>query len=294
MPTAREISDYLNARMLGPDISVCGARSLDSAEPGTIVFLSGSIDAYISKLNSIRDIVCVTTPDLSGRLSCTRLTHDFPRLAFCLVLDRYFSPPEEISISSVSEVAADADIGVDVSIGAGSSIGPAVKIGSGTRVGSGVVISGHVEIGTECIVRPNATIGENGFGYAIASDGEPVSFPHIGSVKIGNRVEIGSSSNIARAALDHTVIGDHVKMDCFVSIAHNVEVGPRTLIGAGAVVSGSTIIGADAWIGPNVTVIDKVTVGDRAHIGLGSVVVRSVESRAKVFGNPARKIPSAR
>ena len=294
MPTAREIANSINALVRGPDLDVCGARSLKTAERGTIVFLNQRDHQIERKLNSIGHIVCITTPVLADELSCTCLFHDKPRLAFCLVLAKYFSVVEENVISTASAISAEASIGVDVSIGVGSVIGADVKIGAGTRIGNGVVIAGRVEIGTNCVIKSNITIGEHGFGFDFSPDGEPIPFPHIGGVMIGNFVEIGSNCNIARAVLDETVIHDHVKLNSLIHVAHNVIIGPRTLIAAGAIICGSAAIGSDVWIGPNATIIDKITVGDRAHVGIGSLVTRSVEPSVKVLGNPARKIPSSK
>ena len=293
MPTAYDIANTIDASMRGPDIEVHGARSLKSAERGTVVFLNRRNCEGERVLNSIGEIVCITTPALAENLACTCLLHDQPRLAFCVALAKHFAPTEVDDISTASVVASDADIAPGVTIGAGAAIGPAVKIGPGTRIGSGVVITGRVEIGADCVVRANATIGEAGFGFAIGVDGEPIAFPHIGGIMIGNGVEIGSNCNVARATLDDTVIGDLVKMNSLVHVAHNVMVGARTQVAAGAVICGSVTIGADVWIGPNATIINKIVVGDRAHIGIGSVVTRSLDAGVKVLGNPARKIPSS-
>ena len=292
MPTAREMADSIAAQMEGPDLVVHGARSLTTAERGTIVFLNRQDDQGMSKISSIGEIVCVTTPNLAKDLTCTRILHDRPRLAFCMILANYFATAQEHLVSPVSVVAPEAEIGAGVAIGAGSIIGPAARIGAGTRIGAGVVVTGSVEIGEGCIVKSNTSIGESGFGFAFHENGEPFAFPHIGGVKIGNAVEIGPNCNIARAALDDTIIGDFVKMNSLVHVAHNVSVGPRTLIAAGALICGSVSIGKDVWIGAGATIIDQISVGDRAHVGIGSVVVRSLDPGVKVLGNPARKIPS--
>ncbi len=293
MPTASEIAASIGAAMEGPDIAVYGARSLARAAPKTIVFLNGPDRESAARLDAIGAVVCVTTPALAESLACTRLLHDRPRLAFCSILAEFFVEPEELGISSAASLAPEARIGTGVSVGAGAAVGPAVEIGPGTRIGPGAVLTGRVEIGAECIVKSNATIGEAGFGFATGPGGVPVRFPHIGGVRIGDGVEVGANSTVARAALDETVIGDSVKMDDLVYIAHNVTIGSRSLIGPGACICGSVAVGDDVWIGPNATIVDHVAIGDGAHIGLGSLVMRSVAPGAKVRGNPARTIPGA-
>src|SRR3546814_3805834 len=115
-------------------------------------------------------------------------------------------------------------------------------IGDRSVIGENCVLAEGVSVGADCRIKPNTTIGARGFGFARDEDGHPVEFPHIGTVSIGDRVEIGANCTVVRAALDATVIEDAVKTDDHVHIAHNVVVGARTFIAAGAVLSGSVTV----------------------------------------------------
>jgi UDP-3-O-[3-hydroxymyristoyl] glucosamine N-acyltransferase len=75
-----------------------------------------------------------------------------------------------------------------------------------------------------------------------------------------------------------------------VHIAHGVEIGENSLIIANAMVAGSTTIGKNVWVAPSASILNKLTVGDSALIGMGAVVVRNVESKQTVVGNPAKDI----
>ncbi|MBW2065846.1 MAG: hypothetical protein JRJ03_13080, partial [Deltaproteobacteria bacterium] len=149
-------------------------------------------------------------------------------------------------------------------------------------------IGENVVIGKDCIIKSNTTIGDHGFGFARDGKGKLVQFPHIGGVRIGDRVEIGANCTVVRATLDMTVIEDDVKTDDHVHIAHNCRIGPRTLIAAGAILSGNVTVGAEVWISPNSTIIDYGIVGEKAFIGLGAVVIRPVGAGETVVGNPGR------
>lgn len=292
MPSVKEIADFLKAPLRGADLSSVVPRSLQTAEKGAIVFLNKEMPEAIGRLNELGAIACVTTKTIADRLpSCTTLIHENPRLAFCKLLERFFVPPARPVIAESAAIAPTARLAKDAIIGAGAVIGEGAVIGAGTRIANNVVIADGTVIGENCIIKSNTTIGEPGFGFVVDTDGKPVRFPHIGTVRIGNNVEIGANCTVVRAALDTTIVGDDVKTDDHVHIAHNAIVGPRTQIAAGAVLSGSVTLGADVWIGPNVTLIDYVTVGDGGRVGIGSVVARSVPPGATVFGNPARQLP---
>jgi len=185
-------------------------------------------------------------------------------------------------------VAADAQICEGVSIGPGCVIGAGARIGAGTRIHAQVVIAANSVIGAHCIVKSNTTIGESGFGFAKDHAGTPVHFPHLGAVEIGDYVEIGANCTVVRAALDNTVVANHVKTDDHVHIAHNCRIGPRVQIAAGAIISGSVTVAADVWIGPNATISDYVQIGEGARIAIGAVVLRDVEPGVTMLGNPAR------
>lgn len=288
MPRASEIAKHVSADLIGKDLAINQARSLKSACSGSIVFLGSRISEAIARLNGLRNILCVTTAELAKDLSCSVIIHPSPRYAFCLVLQKFFAPELRASIHETACVAPDAVIGENVHIGPGCVIGKAVRIGSGTQLHSNVVVADDAVIGSDCVIKSNTTIGEEGFGFARDENGCPVHFPHVGGVRLGDRVVIGANCTVVRAALDMTVIENDVKTDDHVHIAHNCHVGARTLIAAGAVLSGNVSVGPEAWISPNCTIIDYGTVGEKAFVGLGAVVIDPVPPSETVVGNPAR------
>jgi len=165
------------------------------------------------------------------------------------------------------------------------------KIGPRSRIGAHAVIRSCVSIGENCEIGAGSVIGDPGFGYETSPNQPPLRFTHLAGVDVGNNVIVGNGATIARGSLSNTKIGDDVKIDNLVHIAHNVSVGSRSLIAASAEISGSVVMGVDVWVGPNSSVRDGVHVGDRALIGIGAVVMRDVREDAVVAGNPARELP---
>ena len=166
-----------------------------------------------------------------------------------------------------------------------------VTLGSGVTIGPNTVVIGNVSIGSNVHIGANCVIGSPGFGFAKGPDGVYIRVPHVGGVIIGDNVEIGNNACIDSGTFESTVIGNNVKIDNLVHIAHNVTIGERTLITACAEISGSVKIGSDVWIAPNVSIIQKVSIGDGALVGIGSTVTKDVSPGLTVFGSPARAVP---
>jgi len=286
--TSNEIAVAFGWKLRGKNMPIRFARSLAAAESGALVFLSKETSEGLASLFNLEDVTCITTSAISNKIDCSVIEHDNPRLAFALVVARFFVARPPALISDFAIIDKNTQIGEEVEIGPGCVIKAGVRIGAKTRIHSQVVIEENSIIGTNCIIKSNTTIGESGFGFVKNEVGVPIHFPHLGYVEIGNGVEIGANCTVVRAALERTVIEDHVKTDDHVHIAHNCIIGSRTQIAAGAIISGSVTIGSDVWIGPNATIGDYVNVAFGARIGIGSVILRDVEPWVTMIGNPAR------
>ena len=129
-------------------------------------------------------------------------------------------------------------------------------VGKGTRLGPRVTVLDGVRIGARCIVHPGAVIGADGFGFA-PDRGTWQKIPQVGSVVIGDDVEIGANTTIDRGTIEDTVIEDGVKLDNLVQIAHNVRIGAHTIMAAMSGVAGSTKVGKRCMIGGGVVMINR-------------------------------------
>src|SRR3546814_17041789 len=92
-----------------------------------------------------------------------------------------------------------------------------------------------VALADRVIVHSGAVLGADGFGFAPdprVQDGGWAKLAQLGGVSVGNDVEIGANTTIDRGAIDNTVIGDGVKLDNQIMIAHTVRIGPHTALTA--------------------------------------------------------------
>lgn len=175
-------------------------------------------------------------------------------------------------------------------IGKNVVIGPGAEIGAYSVLGHNIVIGAEVVIGERCNIKSGAILGEEGFGFERNAIGAAVRLPHIGTVIIGDDVEIGSLTTVCRGTLENTIIANGVKIDDHVHVAHNIFIGEHSFIIACAEISGGVKIGSRAWIAPAAAIRNQLTIGDDAVIGLGAIVVKSVESGQTVAGNPAQPL----
>ena len=197
-----------------------------------------------------------------------------------------------------AQVMPLASIGALAEIGARTIVHPGVQIAEGVRVGedcllyANVVVREGCRLGDRVIVQPGAVIGSDGFGFAFDPEGEGAGprhfkFPQVGIVVVEDDVEIGACTCVDRAALGVTRIGRGTKIDNLVQIAHNVEVGPLSLLVAQVGVSGSTKLGMGVVAAGQVGIVGHLSIGDGARIGAQSGVVHDVEPGASVTGSPA-------
>lgn len=174
----------------------------------------------------------------------------------------------------------------DSFIGAQSFVGKNVFIGSNVKIYPSVKILDNCIIGNNTIIHSGTVIGSDGFGYSVTKTGLK-KIPQIGIVKIGNDVEIGANCSIDRAAFDRTIIGNGVKIDNMVHVAHNVIIGDHTVILAQTGIAGGAIIGFGCQIGGQVAIKDHIKIGNGTKIVSKSGVMKDVEDNQIVCGIPA-------
>jgi UDP-3-O-[3-hydroxymyristoyl] glucosamine N-acyltransferase len=216
---------------------------------------------------------------------------DLPKLVFSIVANALFVNRPTYGIHPTAFIHPEADIHVNSHIGAFSYIGKC-KIGEGTIIYGNCHFYDKVEIGRNAIIHAGVVLGADGYGYNRDHEGFPVQFPHLGSIVIEDFVEIGANTAIDMGALGATRIKYASKVDNLVHIGHNVEVGRCCYVAANTSIAGSTIVDdySEIWMGSSIA--DGLKVGKRSSIGIGSTVIRDVDEKKKVFGNPARVISS--
>ena len=232
-------------------------------------------------------------------------------------------PPEQPSgihpsavIDPKAEIGADARIGAFVVIGARARIGRGARIlqhvsvaedaviGVDALIHAGARIGARVVIGDRFIAQPGAVIGSDGFSFVAPVPGTVeeakergvvttsesaalLRINSIGTVKIGDDVEVGANSCIDRATISLTCIGNGTKIDNLVQIGHNVQIGANCLICGQAGVAGSTVIGDGVVIGGAASVADHLRIGSHVVITGKSGVSGHVSDNRIMMGNPA-------
>ncbi len=201
-------------------------------------------------------------------------------------IDQSAQVHESVIVGEYSVISNNAEINQNTIIDSNVFIGRNVCIGKNVKVYSGARILDGSIIGDNCIIYANAVIGSDGFGYAVTKTGAK-KVPQIGIVQIGSDVEIGACATIDRATFDKTIIGDGCKIDNMVHIAHNVIIGPHTIILAQTGIAGSVKIGFGCQIGGQVAIRDHIKIGNGAKIVSKSGILKNVLPNETVAGIPA-------
>lgn len=284
---ASVVAAFLDTPLVGDDLLIERISPIDHLAQGSLAFLQRDRDELIEAANGVGRVFVLAARSCEGRLTCPHVLVADPRLAYARVLTRFFEefPPAVIADSARIDPAVR--LGQRVGVGHGTVIDADVEIGDDTRIGDHVVIRNNTRIGRNCIILSHVVIGESGFGFDFDRK-TPVRIPHMGGVRIGDHVQINCRASIDRGTLDHTYIEDHVKIATQVRIAHNCRVGEGTLVAGGTSLCGSVRVGRHCWIGAGALVRDGgITIGDDAQVGMGAVVVKPVNPREVVTGNPA-------
>ena len=273
------IVEKLGGELVGsPLLQVQRLAPLHSAGPGDISFLSQA--RYRSQLEASQAGAVILAPAMqeaaAAQMACI-VTPDpylyFSRLTRLWRQEHPLPAAPRIHPSAVvdplAQVAADAVIGPLCVIEAGA------QVGAGTVLHSRVTVGHGCRIGARCIVHAGVVIGADGFGFA-PHEGRWEKIEQLGSVRIGDDVEIGANTCIDRGALEDTVIEDGVKLDNLIQIGHNVHVGAHTAMAGCVGVAGSAKIGARCTVGGGAVVLGHLTLADGVHVSAASVVTRSI------------------
>ncbi len=298
-----EIAELVEGTVVGHgDVRITGLNGLENAKSGDLSFL-----AYprLEPLMDTTQATAVLVPENFGHNGLPVIRVGHPYLAFATVLKMYeqeilLHPVGNHPSAAVSEGASlGKNVGIDAfvrveegcELGDGVVLYSGVYVGRGSRIGKGsvvypnVTIREGVTIGARCIIHSNVSLGSDGFGFTIAG-GAHVKIPQVGTVQIGDDVEIGSNSAIDRSTMGPTVIGNGTKIDNLVQIAHNVTIGENCTISSGAGIAGSTKIGNNVTMAGQVGIRGHLEIGDNVTIGGGTGVTSSVPADSVILGTP--------
>ncbi len=308
--TLRELAEAIGAVLVGdPDVTVSGVAPLDSAGPEDVSFLTDM--RYRAAAAASRAGAFVAARDAEG-LRRPVLKVDAPRLALAAILRLFYpAPPTAAGIHPTAVIAPTATVHPTASVGAfvvvearaavgaGARLLPYVYVGVAAEVGEGSVLHPHVvlyegaRVGRRVIVHAGGVIGADGFGYAFDGSAHQ-KIPQVGGVVIGDDVEIGANTTVDRATVGTTVVAHGTKIDNLVQIAHNVEVGPHSVIAAQAGIAGSSRLGHHIMLAGQVGIADHLSIGDGVMLGAQSGVPSDLPDAGPYLGTPALPAAAAR
>jgi UDP-3-O-[3-hydroxymyristoyl] glucosamine N-acyltransferase len=304
--TAGELAEYLSAKIHGDaEAPIAGVASPESAKPEDLIYADSPRQLERATGSAARCVLAAPGTNASGK---TVLEVESPKLAFAKaaawLLPR---PPLRPEIHPTAIVAATARLAPNIRVGPYVVVEDEVEIGTGTNVEAFCFLGRGARVGEHCWLHPRVTlyagarladrvevhtgavIGGDGFGY-VFGDGFHIKFPQIGSVEIGDDVEIGCNSAIDRGSLEATQIGAGVKIDNLVQVAHNVRIGKNSVVAAQVGISGSCTIGAQVMVGGQVGIAPHCTLEDDAIIGAQAGIPsgKTIRRGQTVWGTPAR------
>lgn len=293
--TLAELTKGLDVAIKGDShCLIHGVCSIAHAEPGRITFLSNpAYKKYLTK--TLATAVILTEKDVDGCDSNIVISSN-PYYTYAKIAEFFLQPMqhspsihETASIGDGCHIADTVIIGAHCVIGNHVSIGDHVIIGPGSVIGDDVVIGEHskldahvtlyhhVNIGQRTHISSGVVIGADGFGFA-NHQGHWHKVPQLGSVVIGNDVDIGANTTIDRGAVLDTVIEDGVKLDNLIQIGHNVKIGAHTIIAGCTGIAGSTVVGKHCMIGGASCLAGHIVIADKVMITGLTAVTKSIDT----------------
>jgi UDP-3-O-[3-hydroxymyristoyl] glucosamine N-acyltransferase len=199
-----------------------------------------------------------------------------------------------VRIGAHVSVGRECEIGENVILHAGVRIYSFVTIGAGTEIHGNTVVRERCTIGKRVLMQQNVSVGADGFGYRPTQDGMGlIKIPHIGTVEIGDDVEIGSSSCIDRGKFGATSIGAGTKIDNLVQIAHNCRIGRCCILAGHCGLSGSVTLGDGVLIGGGAGVKEQTVIGSGAKVAAMAGIMRDIPAGETHLGLPAEEASQA-
>ena len=284
--TLLELSKLINAKLIGDGKAIVDNLStIHNSNKTSLTFLSNKkYSKYIKTSEAKAFIVHQDFVEEDDKKNF--LVSEDPYLSYALA-SKLFSPfyndLNNNGIHSTAIVSSDAKIGNNVFIGANVYIGPNCVIGDNSCLQPNVSLVCNVKLGSNCNIFSGAVLGSDGFGYAPTKNGY-VKIEQLGSLVIGDNVEIGAGCTIDRGALDDTIIHDGVKLDNQIHIAHNVDLGKNSAIAACCAIAGSTVIGENFRMGGLSGVLGHLRIADNVSVGAHTLITKNISEGGEYIG----------
>lgn len=277
------------------DPLISAVATLERAHAGSLSFLATAAYRHYLPTTHASAVILAPADSPACPAGTIAVITDNPLLIYARAAARLYPQAWPVGIHPTAVIADDCQIGEQVWVGAHSVIETGVHIGNGVHIGPGCIIQARsqieagsrlvarvtlgtdTQIGAEVLIHPGAVIGSDGFGFALETPAQRwVKIPQLGRVRIGDAVEIGANTTIDRGTIGDTLIGEGVKIDNLVQIAHNVEIGAHTAIAGCVGIAGSVKIGRYCRIAGGVGIAGHLQIADHVVITGMSLVTHSL------------------
>ena len=294
-----------------PATEVETVGSLENAGPRSLTFLANP--KYRQFLESTTASCVILRPENADACPVSALLHDDPYRIYALIATFLHPPPavrpginDSANVAATAIVPSSAQIDANASIGeravigervivgASAAIGNDASIGDDTRVFANATLYSGVVIGQRCRIHSGAVIGADGFGNAPSPEGW-LPVPQLGTVRIGDDVDVGANTCIDRGAIGDTIIEDGVKLDNLVQIAHNVRIGAHTAMAAQVGISGSAVIGRHCLFAGHSGTVGHIVVCDNVVVSGKTMITKNIDEPGQYgAAMPAQKMKDYR
>ncbi len=304
--TISQVAEWVGGVLEGAgDGELRAVAGLREAQAGDLSFFTNR--KYLGLLAKTAASAVLVAEDFQGETQACLIRVKNPDAAFAKATALFCPPPityapgvdpsarvhpdarlgEGVHVGPCAVIQAGASIGDRTVVQAGAYIGENARIGADGLLSVGAVLRENVILGDRVIVHNNSVIGSEGFGYSVDEKGVRTKVPQVGIVRVGDDVEIGACVCVDRARFGETRIGNGVKIDNLVQIAHNVIIHDHAVLVAQVGISGSSVVGPHAILAGQVGVAGHLTIGERAVVGAQGGVTKDVQPKAYVWGTPA-------
>jgi UDP-3-O-[3-hydroxymyristoyl] glucosamine N-acyltransferase len=307
--TLAELAKWVNAELVlkTGEAKISGLAPIETAGAHEITFLANA--KYQKFLTTSQAGAVLVTRELSDQCPVNALIVKDPYVAFAkaaqlfddapkavpgihktALIDSSVNVPESASIGPYAVIKKGVHLSERVVIGAHCVVNDNCLLGEGTELKDHVTLYHKVTLGKNCLVHSGAVLGSDGFGNA-NENGRWLKVPQLGGVRIGDEVEIGANTTIDRGAVADTRIGNNVRIDNQVQIAHNVIIGDGTAMAAQVGIAGSTEIGRNCLLAGKVGVNGHIKIADQVIVlAMSGVSHDLTESGIYSAAVPARPV----
>ncbi len=305
--TLGTLAERINGRVVGDaGVRVERLAAVDDIDPAAMTYATD--ERYLRLALASKAAAILTAEklvDAATAYAKPLLVVGSVRVALADLLALLEAPRLPPGIDPSAVIDPSALLGADVAVGALVYVGPRARIGDRTVLGAGAVVGADAAVGADCLFHPRAvvldrcrvgdrvvlqsgaTIGSDGFGWAFVEGGLR-KIPQVGTVELGDDVEIGANTCIDRAQTGVTSVGEGTKIDNLCQIGHNCRIGKHTAIAGQTGMAGTTIVGDYVQVGGQSAFRGHITVGSRVVIAGASHIWGDVPDGAMVSGRPAR------